>query len=132
MKTKIKDTRFFIKMNILEDYLDVLNVYEKNKFLFKSKNDFLKICLHKGLQDVKKEISNIEKSSKERNLEEKDKSKINSKHFEVIIVLLSNIYEMLIGLSVGEPKTFSTIEKGWWDELPERFRKKYAIVLADE
>ena len=134
--TKIKDCRYTMRVYDLDLFEKIEDLYYKNASLFKSKNEFLIICLERGLDVVADELSQIAKYRDKREIE---RHLENNKNFHEIITLnndliekmatslklLSNCYSMLMGLSEDEPKSVYLVNQGYYDKLPKRIAKEY-------
>lgn len=132
---KIKDCRYTVRVYDLDLFEKLEDLYYKNASLFKSKNDFLVICLERGLDVVADELSQIAKYRDKREIERHLESKksfneiieLNNDLVNKMVIslkLLSNCYAMLTGLSEDEPKSVYLVNQGYYDKLPKRIAKE--------
>lgn len=125
---KIKYPKFQVRVYDVDLFNKVEDTYYANAKLFKSKNNFLLVCIERGIAVVKEELKKVSKDKEEI---EKQFSAINSqisemdfsKSSKVILLMLSNIYEMLMGLSKNKPRSAVLLEEGFYDSLPDRFKE---------
>ena len=122
---------------------DLEKSFDKCKDYFKSKNAFLIECMVRGLSVIERDIFGLDtvKDVDELYLEIKKTTETLNKlirlseknaketiaHLTVNQNLLSNNFNMLLGLSEREPKSVKSVECGHYEELPTR----YKIILSD-
>ena len=134
---------FTIRIYNSQTKKDIEESYKRCKDYYPSKNAFLMDCMVRGVfnfervifgiknvKDIDELYAEIMKTTENLNslikLSERN-AKENLAHLTVNQKLLSNNFNMLIGLSENKPKKIDTIESGFFDNLPAR----YKIILND-